>query len=245
MPSPTASPATPRALNLFRKAGFRYQDPNYVACTATSVMSMLNFIALGRSGGDHFRWIVSLKAKTRDAVLAWERAHDTIVATAKGSDPHGWRNALNVLGWGSSALTDDARVYEDRSFDTFSAAVRTAVRQMILTRKPVGMAGWAGHHAQMITGYYGLDGDPFAQNADGTWTDDFTVQGFYVSDPLRADRMRNKKVAWTTLKKSSNLKIRFQQYLEIDSPYDDPYTAGVLAARSEWYGHFVLLIPVQ
>ncbi len=33
--------------------------------------------------------------------------------------------------------------------------------------------------------------------------------------------------------------------LRIDSPDDDPYTPGYRMARSEWYGKFVLIIPVR
>ena len=55
--------------------------------------------------------------------------------------------------------------------------MHAAVRQMILTHKPVGVLGWAGHHAQMITGYFGLVGDPFATNADGAVHHTFSVGG--------------------------------------------------------------------
>ena len=60
-----------------------------------------------------------------------------------------------------------ARVYDDSSFVTYAGAMKAAVRAMIATGKPVGMLGWRGHHAQMITGYYGLVGNPFARNATG------------------------------------------------------------------------------
>ena len=40
--------------------GFRYQDPNYSACTATSALVMLNTIALNGNGGTGFRWVVRL-----------------------------------------------------------------------------------------------------------------------------------------------------------------------------------------
>ena len=60
-PAPTA----PAALTLYRAGGFRYQDPNYVACTATSAMDMLNFIALANTGGDGFRWQVNLSSSCR------------------------------------------------------------------------------------------------------------------------------------------------------------------------------------
>ena len=48
-PTPTTAP--PSTLNLFRAEGFRFQDPNYYACTATSALVMLNTIALNGNGG--------------------------------------------------------------------------------------------------------------------------------------------------------------------------------------------------
>jgi hypothetical protein len=96
------------ALNLFASAGFRYQDPNFYACTATSVMDMLNFVAIARSGGTGFRWSVGLGSTRRDLILAWERTHDTMVG-GNGSDPHGWRNALNYYGWGPTAMYGTSR----------------------------------------------------------------------------------------------------------------------------------------
>ena len=50
-----------------------------------------------------------------DSILAWERSHDTL-AGGSGSDPHGWRNALNYYGWGSGALASDTRIYDDFSY---------------------------------------------------------------------------------------------------------------------------------
>ena len=69
---------------------------------------MLNFIALRGSGGEGFGWLPTLSATVRDQILAWERSHDTL-AGGRGSDPHGWRNALNYYGWGEAALWAGAR----------------------------------------------------------------------------------------------------------------------------------------
>jgi hypothetical protein len=244
-PSPTPMPSVPASLNLFKSAGFRYQDPNYTACTATSAMDMLNFIALSGSGGTSFRWHVSTTGAMRDKVLAYERSHDTIVATAHGSDPHGWRNALNAFGWGSGALRSGQMVYADRSYASFTDAIRAAVRQMILTRKPVGILGWAGKHAQMITGYYGLKGHPLAKNPDGSWSSAFSVAGVYMTDPLRADAIVNRKVSLTTFGSTGDSRLRFRPYRETDSPFDDAFTPGFRVSRTEWYGKFTLLLPLK
>ena len=242
----TASSTTssPSSLNLYNANGFRYQDPNLYACTSTNAMNMLNFIALAGTGGTAFAWKVNLSGATRDSILEWERTHDTLKG-GNGSDPHGWRNALNYYGWGTSTLWAGKRYYDDYSYTLYDSAVKSAVRAMIRYRKPVGILAWAGKHAQMLTGYFGLSGDPFAKDASGKYTNAFTVSGFYLSDPLQSQARVNSRVYYTTLKSSTNLKLRFQPYYETDSPYDDPYTAGVRASKDEWYGKFVIIAPVR
>jgi hypothetical protein len=207
-------------------------------------MDMLNFVALSKRGGSAFRWRVNLSGTTRDQMLSWARSHDTL-AGGQGSDPHGWRNMLNVYGWGSNTLYAGHRVYEDYGHPTFDAAVKHAVRAMAQHRKPVGLLAWAGKHAQMAVGYYGLKGNPFAKNSAGKYTNNFTVSGLYLADPLRSQGIVNRRVSWSTLKYSTNLRIRFRAYLEYDSPYDDPYTSGVKASRTEWYGKWVIIAPVR
>jgi hypothetical protein len=235
---------TPTSFNLYIAGGFRYQDPNYYACTATSTMVMLNVIALGGRGGSGFVWTTRLGSAAVDSILAWERTHDTLEG-GHGSDPHGWRNALNYYGWGSAALVAGSRVYEDRAHATFDGSMKNAIRALIRHRKPVGIVAWAGRHAQMVTGYDGLVGDPFAKDAQGRFTNTFTVAAVYLSDPLKSQAIVNRRISWSELKGSSNLKLRFRPYLETDSPYDDPYTPGTLAARDEWYGKFVTIVPVR
>jgi hypothetical protein len=232
------------ALNLYRSSGFRYQDTNYYACTATSAMDMLNFIAIAGQGGSGFRWTKDLTASRRDAILAWERTHDTL-AGGNGSDPHGWRNALNYYGWGGAALWADSRLYEDYSFSAYERAVKMAVRQMIRYHKPVGIAAWQGRHAQMLTGYDGLVGDPFARDAAGKYTNAFSIAAVYLTDPLLADASVNRRIGYTALASTTNTRLRFQPYYETDSPYDDPYTSGWVRARDEWYGRWVIVAPVR
>ena len=239
-PTPGDRITVTSALNLFRSAGFRYQDPNFYACTATSVMDMLNFVAIVGSGGTGFRWSVGLGSTRRDTILAWERSHDTMVG-GNGSDPHGWRNALNYYGWGTAAMYGTARVYEDYAFTSYARAVKAAVRTIIRTHKPVGIAAWRGQHAQMITGYDGLVGDPFATDAAGSYTNTFTIAAVYLTDPLAADAAVNKRITYTTLGTTTNTRFRFQPYYETDSPYDDPYTTGWIRARTEWYGRWVIV----
>jgi hypothetical protein len=205
---------------------------------------MLNFIALRSVGGDGFLWIPTNSSAVRDAILAWERRNDTM-AGGVGSDPHGWRNALNFYGWGAGTLVSGSRVYDDFSYSSYSSAMKAAVRALVATGKPVGMLGWRGAHAQMITGYYGLVGNPFAQDAAGKYTNTFTVGGFYLSDPLRRSSAVNRAISYTGLAHTLTYKWRFQRYYETDSKYDDPYTPGYRASKAEWYSRFVLILPVR
>ena len=107
------------------------------------------------------------------------------------------------------------------------------------------MLGWRGGHAQMITGYFGLTGDPFARDAMGNYTDAFSVGGFFVTDPLRASNAVNRNRTFTILRTTTNYRVRFQRYYQTDSRYDDPYTPGYLPSRLEWYGRFVLVLPLR
>jgi hypothetical protein len=241
-PDGTERISSPVALNLYRAAGFRYQDTNYYACTSTSVMGMLNFIKIAGTGGSSMRWQVRVGDGARDDILAWERTHDTL-AGGNGSDPHGWRNALNYYGWGTAYLGASSRVYEDYAYSTYERAIKAAVRAMIRYRKPVGIVAWRGTHAQMLTGYDGLSGYPFTVDAAGKYTNDFSVAGLYLTDPLKSSAVVNRRISYSGLKNTTNTRLRFQPYYETDSPYDDPYTAGIVRARDEWYGRWVIVAP--
>ena len=245
-PSPTAPAAAlpPRSMNVFVRAGFRYQDPNWAACTAASVQSMLNFVAYTSAGGSGFRWRPTTSGAVRDAVLAWERKHDTLPG-GRGSDPHGWRNALNFYGWGPATLLAGARVYDDFAYSSYAGAMKAAVRALLATRKPVGVLGRRGEHAQMITGYYGLIGNPFARDATGAYTNSFTVGGFYLSDPLRSSNAVNRAISYSNFARTLTLRWRFQRYYETDSRYDDPYTPGYRVSKTEWYSRFVVILPIR
>ena len=241
-PAPKTPP--PSTLDLFRAGGFRYQDPNYSACTATSALVMLNTIALNGNGGAGFRWVVRLGIDPVNSILSWERSHDTL-AGGSGSDPHGWRNALNYYGWGSGALASDTRIYDDFSYTSYAKAVKNAIRQLIRTRKPVGILAWGGRHAQFITGYDGLSGNPFAKDGNGRYTNTFTIGAVYLTDPLKADGFVDARITYGSLASSTNPRLQFVPYTETDSPYDDPYTAGTVAARNEWLNRWVIIAPIR
>ena len=181
----TGSAATTWSRNLYNANAFLYQDPYSTACVAASTMIMLNMIALAGTGGNGFIWRTYRRKDNltdrndlRDmvSIFAWERAHDTIVSTARGTDPHGWRNGLDWYGWGSYQVPAK-RVYEDLRFGTFDNAVKAAVRAIARFGKPVGMIGWAGRHAQVLHGYTVVGANPRLSN-------DFVVTSVVLSDPL-------------------------------------------------------------
>lgn len=251
-PGATAA-STTWSRNLFVARAFLYQDPYPTACTAAAAMIMLNTIAYRDTGGAGFIWEPTRIKRDDDpsnrtdmvSILSFAKANDTLKAGTRGSDPHGWRNALNAYGWGEEAMTDPSkRVYEDRAYRTFKRAVKAAVRAIARWQKPVGVLGWAGGHAQVITGYVVTGADPRVSK-------DFVVRSVYLSDPLYGNGTVNRRLSLDKLR-SGPLRVRFQAYREADSPYDDRWTPGtikssVLPSRgpSEWYRRWVLLVPIR
>ena len=240
--------------NLYTWRAFLYQDPYSNACTAASAMIMLNAVGYRHAGGEGFLWTpyrlknnTVNKSDTRDmtSILWFARAHDTLSVYGVGSDPHGWRNALNAYGWGTAAMTDPAKwVYDDLEFTTYYAAVHAAVIAIARYEMPVGIVSWAGRHAQVMTGYEVDGGDPVT-------SDTFNVRYVYLSDPLLKDHYVNAKVSNGAFK-SGAWNVRFRPYYETDSPYDDNYLPGWIRssvlptrARSEWYLKWVIVAPIR
>jgi len=230
---PTPAPAANTySLNLYSGA-VRWQDPDYTACTATSTMMMLNFIAANSANkGAGFTWSPTTSYASQEAILAYERAHMTMLVSSKGSDPHGWRNALNYYGWGSI----DAGVYVDRAYSSYLSAAKAAIIAMAQTDKPVAILGWAGGHAQILNGYSVSGADP----ASGSTA--FTINKVYITDPLASDGYRNVGISSATWQSGSS-HIAFRAYNQTDSPYTDPIDGHV--GKAEWYGKWVLILPVK
>ena len=231
----TPPPDKSYSLNLYSPL-VRYQNPDVTACVATSTMIMLNEIAAhGRKGKD-FIWSPSVAAIRQRRVLIWARGHDTLKAGPGGTDPNGWRNALNEYGWGD--YQDPAKMnYKVASSRSFTFTVKTAIMAMARYHRPVGLLGWAGGHAQVLNGYVVYGQDPALSSA-------FTVQYVYLTDPLRRDALRNARISYAGLFRGP-LKYRFRRYLQSDSPVDDPYVPGIVAADVAWYGRYVIVMPVR
>jgi hypothetical protein len=251
MPEPVVG-LTTYSRNLWVSAAFMYQNPYTTACTAASTMVMLNTIAYRKSGGRGFSWTPSRVKNSSDpanlrdmtSILEFERAHDSMAVDTSGSDPHGWRNALNYYGWGEVADDPATMPYMDKAYATFDAALKASVRAIARQRMPVGLLGWGGRHAQIMTGYVVVGENPRTSSR-------FTVQYVYLSDPLKGAAIVNRKLSYDAFRRGA-LAYRLRRYLETDSALDDPFVPGRIAGSispavgpSEWYGRWVVVLPVR
>jgi hypothetical protein len=194
---------------------------------------MLNFVATNSSNpGAGFSWGPTTAYATQESILAYERAHMTMLTSSAGTDPNGWRNALNYYGWGSM----DAGVYVTQSYGSYLAAAKGAIIDMARTNKPVGILGWAGGHAQILNGYTVTGADP------ATGSTNFTINTVYITDPLASDGYRNVGISSATWQSGSS-HIAFRPYTQTDSPYVDPITGVV--GKTAWYGKWVIVAPVK
>jgi len=231
-PAQAAAPARTYTLNLFYAHGVRYQDPDYTSCVATSGQMMLNEIAAAGTGGPGFQWKVSDSYATQEALLRYMRGHMSQVSYHPGTDSHGWKNGLNDFGWGSI----NAGVYVDVSYSSYTAAAKAAVIAMAKFHKPIGIIGWAGGHGQFMNGYRVTGDDP------ATGSTNFTIQGVYITDPLRADGYRNHyttNAQWS----SGPSNLRFARYIYRDDPGRDAIDHGI--GNAQWFHRWVMVVPVK
>jgi len=226
----TSAPTT-WSLDLYDSRAERWQGADYTACTAASTESMLNTIAYDGSASA-LVWVATTSYSTQKSILAYERAHMTMLQSSAGSDPHGWRNALNYYGWGST----NAGVYRDASYGSFDAAARAAVSAMARTHEPVGILAHAGGHAEFVTGYVVTGADP------ETGSTAFTIVSVNLTDPLRYEGHSDTAITYAQWR-SGGAWVRFSAYMQTDSPYTDPIDGRV--GNSEWYGKWVLIEPVR
>jgi hypothetical protein len=219
------------AADMFDPRADRFQDPDYTACTAAATVSMLNDISY--SGVDPSRtWSITTSYTTQESILTYEREHMTMLTTSLGTDPHGWRNALNYYGWGSMS----AGVYRDSSYTSFEAAAKAAISALARFHKPVGILALAGQHAQYLTGYQVSGDDP------STGSMNFTIVGVDMTDPLESAGRRD---SWVPAYEWENggAWVKFVPYMETDSPYTDQIDGTV--AYDQWYGKWVIIDPTR
>ncbi len=230
-----APPARTYAANLYSNL-VRYQNPDLTACVGAATLIMLNQVATQGSKGNDFQWVPSIELGRQRSIIKWARAHDTLEPGPGGTDPNGWRNALNQYGWGD--YEDPATMtYQVFTYSSYATAVKNAVIALARYRKPVGILAWAGGHAQVLNGYTVFGQNPAASG-------NFTVKYVYLTDTLKRDGLRNARISYSKLIHGP-LKYRLRKYRHKDSPYDDPYTPGLLVAHKGWYGRYVIVAPVK
>ena len=230
------------SMNLYNATVTRYQNPDLNGCAAAATVDMLNLITLtpqpdqppprGRSVATNpFRWASSVTWNTLETVMWFERSHMSMTKGLKGSDPEGWRNGLNYWGWGSIY----ADVYRDTTYKSFDAASHAVVDSIARTNKPAGVLGWAGSHAQYITGYT-------VQGDDPRISDNYTIIGVYLSDPLREQAL---PTTYLSLRKwkSGPYSLQFARYRELGSGLVDPIDGQI--GDKKWYGKWVVIQPVR
>jgi hypothetical protein len=239
-PTATAAPAL-WTLNVYDASGMRYQNPDLTACTAASAQIMLNMattwtdyapLAPGHAAPSKpVGWKVDVSYARMETLLAYQRKNGTMLLSWGGADAHGWRNAMNFYGWGSIR----ADVYRDLTYSSFIDAARATVMAVALYRKPVGILGWAGDHAQIVTGYRVKGADP------RTGSSDFEILGVYLSDPLRSDAYLNAYIPLTTWNAGAKT-IKFTPYEMTNSPFVD--SLDHKQGNAEWDGKWVIVAPV-
>jgi len=217
--------------DLYDPRAERWQDPDLTACTAASAQSMLNTIAF--TGSDStLLWQPNNSYSKQESILAYERAHMTMRKWSPGSDPHGWRNALNYYGWGSI----DAGVYRDSAYSNLGQAAVAVVLAIAKYHKPVGVFSQGGAHSEFITGYRVVGDDP------STGSVNFRIVGVYLTDPWRVARYRDAFITYSRWRWGFNW-LRYTPYWQVDSPYRDPIDGHI--GKTEWYGKWITIEPVK
>jgi len=237
-----SDPAPTWTFDMYDARSARYQDPDGNACAAAAAQIMLNSIALQAEQDtimvrpDQNRWSVFLwqtdtSYSRMESILAYERANMTMLTSSPGTDPHGWRNAVNFLGWG----TTSAGIYRDSAYVSFAQAAHAVAISVARYGRPVGILARAGRHAQVVTGVVVTGADPRV-------SDDFDLVGVYITDPLQSEAKRDFFVAQSYWQ-SGPYAIRFDPYAEKDSPYTDPIDGHV--GTEEWDGKWVIIDAVK
>jgi hypothetical protein len=152
-----ALPAWTGGVNLYRSGVFTTQY-TWRWCTAADVQLIRNIVDHRQ---DHAR-------DSQQRYYTYMRNHNRYDLPAKdGVDPAGWAAGLRHYV--------DSR-YHVVASGTFKAALRSAVRNLRLTQRPVGLLVAHGGHAWVLTG--------FTATADPAVTNEFSVTTVRVTGPL-------------------------------------------------------------
>jgi len=168
----TAAPASAEAalprwtggINLYRAGVFTTQK-TYLWCTAANVQIIRNIV---RREADHSR-------TNQLRYFSWMRAHNRYrIPVSDGVDPQGWTAGLR--NWVDSR-------YRTISHASFLSALRSAVKSLRRSNRPVGLLVARGGHAWILHG--------FTATADPAVTDRFSVTSVRVTGPLWGLQSRN------------------------------------------------------
>jgi len=203
-PAPAAALSTwTGTVNVYGTGVFTTQA-TWQFCTAADVQMMRNMV-FHRT--DH-------SSTNQSRYFWWMRSHNRYtIPVSDGVDPQGWRDGLR--NWVDSR-------YTIVSTTSFLASIRSAVRSLRLTNRPVGLLVAHGNHAWILNG--------FSATADPAVTSSFRITAVWVTGPL-----------WGLQSRTYGYDMRPNRKL---FPYqlDDFWTPWHYAGtRMVWEGRFVAI----
>ena len=144
-------------MNLYRYGVFTTQK-TWLWCSAADVQIMRNMVL---HQADH-------SYANQRHYFYWMRYHNRYsIPVSDGVDPQGWRDGLRR--WVDSR-------YTIVSGTSFNAMLRSAVKSMRKSNRPVGLLVMHGNHAWILNG--------FTATADPAVTNQYTVTSVRVTGPL-------------------------------------------------------------
>jgi hypothetical protein len=158
-PAPSHAALAPwtGGINLYRTGVFTTQK-SWLWCTAANVQIMRNIV---HRQADHSR-------ANQERYFRWMRTQNRYdIPVRDGVDVRGW--SFGLRRWVDSR-------YRAVTSSTFSAALRSAVKSLRLSNRPVGLLVARGNHAWILHG--------FTATADPAVTSNFTVTSVRVTGPL-------------------------------------------------------------
>lgn len=168
LPGPTLGVDTPAAwhggVDLYRDGVYSVQR-SWLWCTAAGVQIVRNIVD---AESDH-------TATAQRRYFSWMREHNRYhLPLSAGVDPQGWSAGMREF------VDDRYRLVASSTFDN---ALRSAVRRLRQTNRPVALAVSHGTHGWILTG--------FTATADPLATASYVVTSVRVTGPLYGLQSRN------------------------------------------------------